>query len=180
MTWPKPQTDIRMDEHQFWSILEDAWSSDSGLVAFREDVLATIDSKSGKEEFEEKYDDEPMIPNEEALLDSIRGKLSGLTKDELHQFDVILERKLYEIDRQEIQEHTDGSDDGFLYCRGFIVAIGKEYYEAVNRAPNNAMYDWECESITYISYHMYTEKFGDMPSSGISRESCSNANGWPN
>ena len=178
VTWLILQMDSLMDEHQFWSILEDAWNSDSGLTAFRKDVLATIDSESGKEEFDEKYDDDPMIPNEETLLASIREKLNTLTKEELHQFDVILERKLYDIDRQEIQAQTDGSDDGFLYCRGFIVAMGKEYYEAVNRDPSNAMFDWECESITYISWHMYTEKFGDMPSSGISRESCSNTKGW--
>lgn len=167
-----------MDENQFWAILEDAWNSNRRLLAFRKDVLATIDSESGKEEFEEKYDGDPLIPNQNILLASIRGTLDALTKDELHQFDWILERKLYDIDRQEIQEQTDGSDDGFLYCRGFIVAMGKEYYDAVNRDPTNAMCDWECESITYISWHMYNAKFGDMPDSGISRESCSNTAGW--
>ncbi len=42
-------------------------------------------------------------------------------------FDRMLERKLplYNVDRQEIQEVTDGSDDGFLYARGFIVALGE-------------------------------------------------------
>jgi hypothetical protein len=34
----------------------------------------------------------------------------------------VLERTLYDIDRADIQAVTDGSDDGFLYARGFVVA----------------------------------------------------------
>ena len=50
----------------------------------------------------------------------------------------ILERKLYDIDRADIHERTDGSDDGFLYCRGFIVGMGQRYYEAVRTNPDVA------------------------------------------
>ena len=168
-----------MDEQLFWSIIDYAWKSDAGLLSFRQDVLATTGSATAREKFDAKYGDgDPLIPNEEALLTALRRKLDLLSKDELHQFDIILEQKLYDIDRQKVHEHTDGSDDGFLYCRGFIVAIGKPYYDAVNSDPTNAMFDWECESITYISWHLYTEKFGTMPRSGISRESFSNTAGW--
>ena len=95
------------------------------------------------------------------------------------EFDRILERKLYDIDRAEIQEHTDGSDDGFLYCRGFIVAAGAGYYDAVNADPSVAIMDLECEEMCFLSWHLYREKFGEMPDSGISRESGSNKAGWP-
>ncbi len=169
-----------MDEQQFWAMIDDAWKSDSDLLAFRNDVLSTIDSPSSRERFDEKYSDiDAYIPNEEALVECIEGKLDLLSAVDLHQFDMILERKLFELDRQEIHEHTDGSDDGFLYCRGFIVAIGQTYYDAVNRNPSNAMFDWECEEITYISWHLYETKFGDMPASDISRETRSNQDGWP-
>lgn len=168
-----------MNEQLFWSIIDDAWTSNVDLLPFRQDILAMLDSSTAREKFDAKYGNkDPLIPNVRSLLTSIQRSLDLLSKDELHQFDMIMERKLYDIDRQEIHEHTDGSDDGFLYCRGFIVAIGKTYYDAVNRDPTHAMYDWECEEITYISWHLYTEKFGDMPRSGISRESFSNNTGW--
>ncbi|MET8089612.1 hypothetical protein [Micromonospora sp. NPDC005220] len=49
--------------------------------------------------------------------------------------DPVVERKLHDIDREDIHEVTDGSDDGFLYARGFIVALGRAYYEAVRTRP---------------------------------------------
>ncbi|ETW92124.1 MAG: hypothetical protein ETSY1_45025 [Candidatus Entotheonella factor] len=169
-----------MDEQQFWAIIDEAWKSDINLLAFRNDVWSTIDLPSSKESFDEKYsNNDSYIPNEEMLIEFIQGRLDSLSAEELHQFDMILERKLFDIDRQDVHEHTDGSDDGFLYCRGFIVAIGQEYYDAVNRDPSNAMFDWECEELTHISWHLYEEKFGEMPTSGISRETCSNKEGWP-
>ncbi len=102
-----------------------------------------------------------------------------LSAAELLAFDRILEKKLYEIDRAEIQEHTDGSDDGFLYARGFVVAAGKGYYDAVNAKPSIALMDFECEEMCYLSWHIHNEKFGDVPQSGISRETGSNKAGWP-
>jgi hypothetical protein len=51
---------------------------------------------------------------------------AGLPGDELATFDRILERQLYEIDRADIHAATGGSDDGFLYSRGFVVALGQD------------------------------------------------------
>src|SRR3982751_1746731 len=110
----------------------------------------------------------------EEVIPALRESLEQLPSPELLAFDRILERKLYDIDRSEIQEHTDGSDDGFLYCRGFIVAAGKAYYDAVNTDPSRAMMDLECEDLCYLSARVYLKKFGEMPDSGISRESVSN------
>ena len=111
-------------------------------------------------------------------MPALEAALEELPKDELLAFDRILERKLYEIDRSEIQEYTDGSDDGFLYCRGFIVAAGQAYYDAVNKDPSRAMMDLECEDLCYLPMRVYAEKFGDMPDSEISRETASNSAGW--
>ncbi len=115
----------------------------------------------------------------EEVIPALHDSLDKLPAEELLAFDRILERKLYDIDRAEIQEHTDGSDDGFLYARGFIVAAGKRYYDAVNGSPPTALMDLECEEMCYLSWHLYREKFGDAPASGISRETCSNKAGWP-
>jgi hypothetical protein len=79
-----------------------------------------------------------------------------------------------------VQEVTDGSDDGFLYARGFIVALGKAFYDAVVANPEMAICDAECEEICYLPTHVHEERFGAWPEtgSGISRESCTNRAGW--
>lgn len=46
-------------------------------------------------------------------LDIVIPTLEKLKKADLLEFDRILERKLYEFDRADVHEHTDG-DDGFL------------------------------------------------------------------
>ena len=169
-----------MDEERFWKIIEDAWASDRRLVDFRDAALSTLQSEAAKDEFEEEHgDDGACIPNEDVFMSSIESSLDSLTQEDLRQFDAILEKKLFDIDRQEIHEFTDGSDDGFLYCRGFIVALGKTYYEAISATPSHAMFDWECEAMTYVSFHLFEKKFGEMPASEISRETCSNTACWP-
>jgi hypothetical protein len=159
-----------MDENRFWSLIESSWKVAGGKTKVRQKLA------EGKLS-EEKAED--LIEALEEVIPALREQLGQLPKKELLAFDRILERKLYDIDRAEIQEHTDGSDDGFLYARGFIVAVGKGYYDAVNAKPATALMDLECEEMCYLSWHLYREKFGDMPPSGISRESCSNQRGWP-
>ena len=161
-----------MDEARFWRMIEAAWEAVGGKVKARQRLAAGKLSDEKAEELMEAL--EEVIP-------ALRESLEQLSAPELLAFDQILERKLYDIDRSEIQEHTDGSDDGFLYARGFIVAAGREYYDAVNATPSAAMMDLECEEMCYLSAHVHQEKFGEMPatSSGISRESCSNSAGWP-
>ena len=159
-----------MDETRFWAMIEKAWKIVDGQVKERKKLAAGKLSEDGASELADDMQD---------MIMDLRDTLGELTAEELLAFDRILERKLYDIDRAEIQEHTDGSDDGFLYCRGFIVAAGKGYYDAVNAKPSIAMMDLECEEMCYISSQIYEVKFGELPPSGISRESASNAAGWP-
>src|SRR5262249_41649741 len=112
------------------------------------------------------------------VIPALKEQLDALPADELLAFDRILERKLYDIDRVDIHDHAHGSDDGFLYCRGFIVAMGREYYEAIRANPDRAIVDAECEAMGYLSWHLYHERFGEVPPSGISRETQSNSAGW--
>ena len=158
-----------MDEKLFWAMIETAWQAVGGKVKVRQKLAARKLSEGKAEDLLESLDE--VIP-------ALRGQLELLTATDLLAFDRILERKLYDIDRAEIQEQTDGSDDGFLYARGFIVAAGKEYYDAVSGKPSVALMDLECEDMCYLSQHIYEEKFGDMPESDISRESCTNKGGW--
>lgn len=161
-----------MNESHFWKMIDLAWEASPELLAHRESALLTLSAPESK-------DNHPaFIKDEELFLDAIRKQLDELTANELLAFDRILERKLYDIDREDVHEHTDGSDDGFLYCRGYIVAIGKTYYDAVNSDPSNAILDCECASITYVSWFLYEEKFGKLPPSDICRETQSNQDYW--
>lgn len=158
-----------MNEARFWSMIEDAWVSTGGWNQERKALAAGQLSDGQLGELVGALDD--VIP-------SLRASLQGLNQDDLLMFDRILERKLWDIDRAEIQKFTDGSDDGFLYARGFIVAIGRDFYDAVNTTPERARMDVECEDMCYLSHQVYVERFGEMPSSGITRESASNPDGW--
>jgi hypothetical protein len=92
----------------------------------------------------------------------------------------VVERKLFNLDREDVHEETDGSDDGFLYCRGFIVAVGQQFYDAVDADSAMAVLDAECEAMCYFFAHPHNERFGSYPNteSGISRESGRNPDGW--
>jgi len=160
-----------MDETRFWSMIEAAWQSIGGKTKPRQQL---VEGKLSDEKCESL-----METLEEEVIPALTEELQLLTPEALSQFDRILERKLYEIDRAEVQEATDGSNDGFLYARGFIVGMGRTFYDAVNANPSLAIMDMECEAMCYISWHIFCEKYGEMPPSEISRESCSNRAGWP-
>ena len=159
-----------MDEDRVWSMIEVAWSAASGKAESRRRLA------EGKLSEDLAYMLQEAL--EEEVVPALREQLASLPADELLVFDRILERKLYDIDRADIQERTDGSDDGFLYCRGFIVGMGRNYYEAVRANPDVAVMDAECEEMCYLSWHLYRKKFGEVPPSDISRETQSNSAGW--
>jgi hypothetical protein len=159
-----------MDDKRFWSMIEDAWRNVGGAAAARTKLVRGELDEAGAAELA----DQSLLE----FVPALRSALERLPEAELLAFDRILERKLYDIDRADVHEHTDGSDDGFLYARGFIVAAGQAYYDAVKKDPSRALMDVECEDMCYLSFHVYAEKFGDMPHSDISRETGSNKAGW--
>lgn len=157
-----------MNEQHFWSIIETAWPTTKQATALREKAFAGM-----------------LEPNkalktvQKQILENLTHALDQLAQDDLLTFDRILERKLYDIDREDVHKYTDGSDDGFLYCRGFIVSMGREYYEMVNADPAKATSDVEFEEFCYHPYSMYENKYGTPPPpSGLSRETGSNQAGW--
>lgn len=162
---------MTLDETRFWAMIEGAWDLAGGKVKSRQRLA------DGKLSESQAYALQEVL--EEEVAPALREQLDALPADELLAFDRILERKLYDLDRSDIQERTDGSDDGFLYCRGFIVGMGRTYCEVVLANPDRAVTDAECEQMCYISWHLYHDKFGEVPPSGICRETCSNQAGWP-
>lgn len=156
-----------MNEENFWSIIEAAWPATSQATALREQAFAgTLEPGKALETVQKQ-----MVAN-------LTKALNQLDRDDLLNFDRILEQKLYDIDRADIHEYTDGSDDGFLYCRGFIVSMGREYYETVNSDPAKAIIDVEFETFCYHPYHLYKKKYGAPPPFALSRETGSNRAGW--
>ncbi|MEV8518014.1 DUF4240 domain-containing protein [Dactylosporangium sp. NPDC051484] len=163
------------DEDRFWTLIESAWSRVGSAAA---NVRQVLTNRNPDDDDLDLYIFDPWL---DAFLDSLRGECASLTSQDLTDLDRVLERKLYDIDRADIQEVTDGSDDGFLYCRGFIVALGRAFYEAVAADSAMAVPDAECEGMGYFFARLHHERFGTFPDtgSGISRESCSNPVGWP-
>ena len=159
-----------MDENRFWSIIDAAWLTIDSKDAARQKLYAGEMSDR---------DEDNLVNTLEKVVPEIEKQLDTLSAEDLQNFDRILERKLYDIDRADVQECTGGSDDGFLYARGFIVAAGRQYYESINEDPSLATMDLRAEVMCYLSWHLYEKKFGKMPPSEISRESCSNEPGWP-
>ncbi|MEU2134586.1 DUF4240 domain-containing protein [Streptomyces sp. NPDC018352] len=161
------------DEARFWALLEAAWVPLGSEINQARHALATRDP--GAEADISAVEDAFGV-----VLETLTGNCQELSGDELTDLDRVLERKLYDIDRADVQEVTDGSDDGFLYARGFVVALGQDFYDAVVRDPEMAVPDGECDEMCYLFARLYRKRFGSVPDtgSGISRESCSNPLGW--
>ncbi|QFZ21909.1 DUF4240 domain-containing protein [Saccharothrix syringae] len=164
------------DEARFWAMLDDAWAGRGPEVDGLRRALA------GRDPAEEGFDEAAQLEEHlDRVLADLRAAAEDLSSQELTALDRVVERKLHEIDREDVHEVTDGSDDGFLYARGFVVALGREFYEAVARDPRVAVADAEAEGLCYLFAHLHADRFGDFPEtgSGISRESGSNPAGWP-
>ncbi|MCE9580836.1 MAG: DUF4240 domain-containing protein [Deltaproteobacteria bacterium] len=152
-------------------MIEDAWTTSApALAKKRPGVAAKVTAATA--EAVSKALSAKVVP-------ALEQALGTLTRAELVAFDRVLEKKLYDLDRADIQAETDGSDDGFLYARGYIVGTGQAYYRAVIADPTTAFTDLEEERITYLPHDVFKERFGaGIPRSRISRETGSNRAGW--
>ncbi|BCY06521.1 DUF4240 domain-containing protein [Actinoplanes sp. L3-i22] len=159
------------DEARFWGLVESAWAAlGDEPNRLRQELLAPPPGA-------DRYAIDAWL---DRFLEQLALVSADLSAQELTDLDRVLERKLYDIDREDIHEVTDGSDDGFLYARGQIVALGRAYYEAVSGDPGIAVTDADCEAMCYFFANLHEKRFGTWPetSSGISRESSSNPAGW--
>jgi hypothetical protein len=167
-------------EERMWALVERAWTPLGVEVDLARRALANR-TPAPDEDLRGKPPLSVVEGALEGFLSNLAASSQGLSAEELTGLDRVVERKLYDIDRADIHAVTDGSNDGFLYARGFIVALGQDFYTAVARDPRMAVLDAECEEMCYFFAHVHDERFGDFPDtgSGISRESCSNRLGWP-
>ncbi|ONH21903.1 DUF4240 domain-containing protein [Pseudofrankia asymbiotica] len=164
------------EEARFWALIETAWTSlGPEPLALRR---ALIERDPNDDELADRYAIDDCL---DPFLDALRGLSEALSSEDLVALDRVLERRLHGIDRADIHEVTDGSDDGFLYCRGYIVALGRAFYDAVTTNPTMAILDAECEAMCYFFAHLHRERFGTWTDtgSGISRETGDNVAGWP-
>ncbi|MEU7524535.1 DUF4240 domain-containing protein [Saccharothrix sp. NPDC042600] len=164
------------EEARFWALLEQAWAGAGAEAARARRALVRRDPEE-----DDGFDQAAVLEEQvEGVLDRLTELCADMTSGELTALDRVGERKLYDIDREDVHEHTDGSDDGFLYARGFIVVLGREFYEAVARDPRLAVDDASAEDFCYFFAHLHEERFGEFPEtgSGISRESGANQAGW--
>ncbi len=156
---------------KFWQIIESAWQDSPEYYQKRAKALQSNDEEL-LEQLSEVLSDE--------ILENYNKRLLLLDKKELTDFIHILEERLFNLDREEIHEFTDGSDDGFLYCRCFILGMGEEYYNLIDKNPSKAKFDLEAESFGFSVYQIYEEKFGEEFDrySVHCIESGSNQTGW--
>ena len=104
--------------------------------------------------------------------DNLSQLLGELEPQEIISFDEHLNKKLIEAYRWDLWAvayivNGGASDDGFLYFRGWLVAQGKDYFEAALTNPENATKkiavgdEAECEDILYVASSAYEEKTGN-------------------
>lgn len=162
-----------MTEQKFWELIESSWADSSELNKIRAKALETND-EGLLEDLSSKL--------QKTILKNYKKRLLLLDKEDFTKFIHILEEKIFNIDREEIHEYTDGSDDGFLYCRCFILGMGEQYYNMIDKNPSKATFDLEGESFGFAAYGVYEEKFEEEFERYTfhSMETCSNENHWSN
>ena len=87
-----------MNEDRFWSMIEEAWGAAGGKVKARQKLA---EGKLSEEKAEE------LMEAVEEVIPALTAALEKLPAEELLDFDRILERKLYDIDRAEVPD-SDG------------------------------------------------------------------------
>ena len=160
-----------MNLTEFWGLIERAWSMEPELLEQRKKAIAS-NKESQLEKLANIIEDELVDPYEELLY--------ALDRDELSSFIRTWEERMYHIDRKEIQQHTDGSDDGFLYVRCFIIAMGQTYYDSIDTNPALAKEGLEAEGFGFTAYSVYQDKFDEDFKRGSKHaiETGSNKEGW--
>ena len=116
--------------------------------------------------------------------------LTELESQEIIDFDTIMRQQLIEAYRWDLWAvayiiNGGCSDDGFEYFRGWLIAQGKDYFEAALKNPENAAArvseggDVECESILYVANQVYEEKTGsEMPLPNVMQPSEPTGQRW--
>ena len=126
--------------------------------------------------------------DENAAVRPLQEALSTKNEAELAAFEEELAQKLYAIDGKAYADNagdTADSDDGFLYARCYVVAKGKNFYEAVLATPTKMpkSIDQWCEALLYPHRSAWATATGRDESewpfdTSVSYESGSNERLW--
>lgn len=126
--------------------------------------------------------------DEESALEKLTATLATLNEEQQQGFEERMAQLLYDLDGKIYADNagqSGQSGDGFLYCRCYVVAQGKKFYEAVlaNPAKMPKSLDQWCESLLYVAQRAWVEatgndedEWGYIPS--VSYESGSNKEAW--
>ena len=150
---------MQMTDFEFWELI--------ALI----DVLALDDAR------------------EEEAVHPLHAALRLESESQLFAFEETLSRKLHSIDGEEFAKNagdSGSSDDGFLYARCYVVAKGRDFYEAVKSDPTrmpNSIDQW-CEALLYPHRAAWAERTANEQSAwpfeaSVSDESGSNPDLWP-
>jgi hypothetical protein len=150
-----------VDESRFWSLIEQAWRESEWDKKLRRLHPPAILTEESAEVLEQELEDE-VVP---ALVEL----LQTLPDDELREFDTLQRRFENALDREDVYELLQGSDDGFLYRRAFVIGMGRRYFDALLTDPESAADEegyWpepEPESFLGVARVAYTGRHGDWP-----------------
>ena len=118
-----------------------------GMVAMTDSEFWTLIARVDLEALDRGDEQAAVLPVQKAL--------SGQSEAQLAEFEEALAQKLYAIDGREYARNageSGSSDDPFLYARLYVVARGREYYEAVRAHPEQmpkSIQQW-CEPLLYV------------------------------
>ena len=124
--------------------------------------------------------------DDEAVLEPAFNTLVSLGEKEIIEFEEILAKKLFHLDRRDIAkacyngEEEQISGDDFLYSRCVVVANGKELFDEVISNANEMPSEMEFESLLYLGPRAYEELTGKELAhvTKYSYETLSNTEGW--
>jgi Protein of unknown function (DUF4240) len=103
---------------------------------------------------------------DELALQPLIGVLAVLTQPELQSFQDHLAQMLYELDGRRYAAaagESGRSDDGFLYARCFVVAMGRDVYGRTLRDPDlmpKTLDRW-CEPLLYATSRAWEVAHGE-------------------
>lgn len=104
--------------------------------------------------------------NEEAAVEELTEQLSTKNEKVIGEFEEYLSQYLYALDGEkwcnESGESRDSSD-GFLYARCYVVAKGKDHYEAVMNNPSLmpiSLDEW-AEPLLFVAARAWAEATGN-------------------
>lgn len=109
--------------------------------------------------------------------------LGRRSEADILEFEEILAEKLYALDRRDLAEHAGeagDSDDAFLYARCYVVARGREFYEAVSSNPERFPADADFEPLLSVGPTAFEAVTGRSLElfTHVSYETGSNPSGW--